>query len=69
MAALVTSRITQPFEGASLRVFCLEKRVRYQLVGEDAPNILMDPLALMLTPLSITKVEYQLWRNSIPYAA
>ena len=60
--AFVTSKITQPFEGASLRVFYLAERVRCQLVGEDAPHILMDPLVFMLAP------KYQLWRNGISYA-
>lgn len=38
------------------------------MVDEDAPQILMDPSAFMLALLSMTDIEYQLWRNGIPYA-
>ena len=38
------------------------------MVGEDAPQIPMDPLMFMLAPLSMTEAEYQLWRNGISYA-
>ena len=69
MATLVTFGITQPFKDASLRVFCLAKKVRCQLVGEDAPQILMDPSAFMLASVSMSEAKYQLWRNDIPYAA
>ena len=69
VAVLVTSGITQPFKDASLRVFCLAKKVRCQLVGEDAPQILMDPSAFMLASVSMSEAKYQLWRNDIPYAA
>ena len=34
--AIVISRITQPFEGASLKVLYLAERVRLHLVGGDA---------------------------------
>ena len=37
-------------------------------MGEDAPQVLMDLPMFMLAPLSMTYAEYQLWRNSIPYA-
>ena len=66
-AAIIISRITQPFEGASLRVLYLVERVCYQLVGEDAPQVPMDPPMFMLTLMSMTDIEYQLWRNGIPY--
>ena len=36
-ATIVISKITQPFEGASLRVLYPTERVRCQLVDEDAP--------------------------------
>ena len=38
-------------------------------MGEDVPQISMDPLVFILASLSMTEVEYQLWRNGIPYAA
>ena len=65
---IITSGITQPFEGAGLRPLYLAERVCWQLVGEDALQILMDPLVFKLAPLSVTNAEYQLWRNGIPYA-
>lgn len=37
-------------------------------MGEDAPQISLDPLVFILAPFSITDVEYQLWRNDLPYA-
>ena len=61
-------RITQSLEGADLRVLYLAERVCYQLVGTDAPRVLMDPPQFMLALLSMTNDEYQLWRSSIPYA-
>ena len=67
-ATLLTSRISQPFLGASLRAFYLAERVRCQLVGEDAPQILVDPSVFMLALLSMTDAEYLLWRNGISYA-
>jgi len=66
--AIITSEVTQPFEGASLRVIYLAKKVCYQLVGKDVPWVPLDPLQFMLTLLSMIDVEYQLWRASIPYA-
>ena len=65
--AIVISRITQPFEGASLKVLYLAERVHLYLVGGDALQVLMDPLVFMLAPLSMMDAEYQLWRSSIPY--
>ena len=50
--------ITQPFEGAGLMVLYLAERVRFQLVGEDAPQVLMDLLVFMLALLSVTDAEY-----------
>ena len=65
--AIVISRITQPFEGAGLKVLYLAERVCLYLVGGDALQVLMDPLVFMLAPLSMMDAEYQLWRSSIPY--
>lgn len=39
---VVASGITQTFEGPVLRVLYLDKQVRYQLVGKDAPYVPMD---------------------------
>lgn len=41
--------------------------MHYQLVGEDAPQVPMDPLEFMLAPLSMTNVEYALWRPGVAY--
>lgn len=37
-------------------------------MGEDTPQVLMDPLVFMLSLLSMINAEYYLWRNNIPYA-
>lgn len=37
-------------------------------MGAETPQVLMDPPSFVLAPLLITDVEYQLWRNGIPYA-
>ena len=57
---IVISKINHPFEGASLRVLYLANRIRCQLLGKDAPQVLMEPLVFMLTLLSIMDVIYQL---------
>lgn len=57
-ATLITSKITQPLEGVGLRVLSLPKRVCCQLVGADAPRVLMDTLQFMLSSLSMTKADY-----------
>ena len=57
-ATLITSKITQPLEGVGLRVLSLPKRVCCQLVGVDAPRVLMDTLQFMLSSLSMTKADY-----------
>ena len=67
MAAIAVSGVTQTFEGVGLRVLYLVERERCQLVGEDVPQVPMDPPVFMLAPLSMTDVEYQLWRSGIPY--
>lgn len=36
-------------------------------MGEDVPQVPMDPPLFMLPPFSMTNAEYQLWRNDIPY--
>lgn len=59
-ATIVISRITQHFEGTGLRVLYLAERVRCQLMGGDAPQVLMDPLVFMLALLFMTDNEYQL---------
>lgn len=66
-AAIVISRISQPFEGASLRVLYLVEKVCCQLMGKDTPQVLMDLTVFMFALLSMTDVEYQLWRSGIPY--
>ena len=57
-ASLVMSEITQPFKGVGLRVLYLSERLRYQLVGEDAPQVPMDPPEFMLAPLSMAAAKY-----------
>ena len=54
-------------DGAGLRVLYPAEMVRCQLVGEDALLVPMDPPVFMLSPLSMTNAEYQLWRSGIPY--
>ena len=44
IATIITSEITQPFEGADLRVIYLAERVCYQLMGKDVLQVLLDPL-------------------------
>ena len=66
-AAIIYSRVTQPLEGAGLRVLYLAERVSCQLMGEDMPQVPMDPPLFMLAPLSAMDAKYQLWRNGIPY--
>ena len=41
--------------------------VHYQLVGEDAPQVPMDPPEFMLAPLSMTVAKYALWRHGTAY--
>ena len=55
------------FRGVGLRVLYLAEGVRCQLVGEDALQVLMDPLVFMLALHSMMDAEYQLWRSVIPY--
>ena len=45
----------------------MAKRVRCQLVGRDDPQIQMDPPEFMLTPYSMTDVEYNSWVSGVPY--
>lgn len=66
-AAIIPSRISQPLEGARLRVIYLAEKVCCQLAGEDAPQISIGPLVFMLASLSIMNAEYDLWGLSIPY--
>lgn len=66
--AIISFVASQTLEGAGLRVFYLVKRVFRQLMGAETPQVLMDPPPFVLAPLLITDVEYQLWRNGIPYA-
>ena len=37
-------------------------------MGEDTPQVPMDPSAFMLTLLSMFDAEYQLWKDGIAYA-
>jgi len=41
-------------------VLYFAERVHCQLVGEDAPQVPMDLLAIILAPLSMTNAEYAL---------
>ena len=50
-AAIIYSRVTQPLEGAGLRVLYMAERVSCQLMGEDMPQVPMDPPLFMLAPL------------------
>ena len=36
-------------------------------MGEDAPQVPMDPPTVMLAPLLMTDAKYQLWRDGIAY--
>ena len=36
-------------------------------MGRDDPQIQMDPLEFMLTPYSMTDVEYNSWVSGVPY--
>ena len=36
-------------------------------MGEDAPQVPIDPLEFILAPLSMTDAKYQLWRSGILY--
>lgn len=49
------------------RVLYLVERVCCQLVGKDALQVPMDPLEFMLALLSMTDVEYALWRPDVAY--
>ena len=65
--AIVVSNLSQPFKSGGLRVIYLVERVCYQLAREDVLRVLMDPFLFMLAPHSMTDVEYDLWRSSIPF--
>ena len=45
----------------------LPRKESVLLMGEDAPQVPMDPLEFILTPLSMTDAKYQLWRSGILY--
>ena len=68
VATLVTSGITHPFKGASLKALYLVEKVSCQLVDANAPQVSMDPSKFMLAPLSMTDDEYDMWRQGIPFA-
>ena len=38
-----------------------------QLVGENVPQVPMDPLVLMLAPCSMMDAKYDLWRPGVPF--
>ena len=67
-ATIISSETSQFSEGVGLRVLYLAKRVSCQLVGEDAPQVPMDPSAFMLAPFLMNDANYQLWRDGIAYA-
>ena len=67
-ATIISSETSQFLEGVGLRVLFLAKRVSCQLVGEDAPQVPMDPSAFMLAPFLMNDANYQLWRDGIAYA-
>jgi len=60
LAALITLEITRSFEEESLGALYLAKRVRFQLVGRDDPQILMDPPEFMLASHCTTNVKFHL---------
>ena len=64
--AFITFDITQPFKGVDLRVIYLAKKVCYQLMGEDGPQVSLDPPQFMLAPLFMSNAKYHLWRGLIP---
>ena len=57
-AAIISSRVTQPLEGDGLKVLYLAKRVSCQLVGEDMPQVPMDPPLFMFAPFSAMDAKY-----------
>ena len=59
-ADILASNLSQPLEGSGLRVIYLVERVCCQLVGEDVPQVPMNPLVFMLASHSITDAEYAL---------
>jgi len=65
--AILASSLSQPLKVYGLRVIYLVERVCYQLAREDVLRVLMDPFLFMLAPHSMTDVEYDLWRSSIPF--
>ena len=67
-AVIISFGTTQPLEGACLRVLYLAERASCQLVGEDIPQVPMDPPSFILALLSMTNVMRELWRIGIPYA-
>jgi len=58
---------SQLLEGAGLRALYLAKRISCQLVGDDTPQVPMDPPTFILSPLSMPDVEYLLWKGGIAY--
>ena len=45
----------------------LAERVCCQLAGEAGPRVPIDPLMFMLTPRSMTNMEYGLWGPNFPF--
>ena len=67
VATMVSSNLSQTFEGDGLRVIYLAERVCCQLAIEDVPRVPIDPLVFMLAPHSTMNAEYELWRPGIPF--
>jgi len=64
---MVDYSLSQTLKGGGLRVIYLVGRVCCQLVGEDAPQVHVDPLVFMLAPCSMTDTEYSQWELDIPF--
>ena len=60
VATMVSSNLSQTFEGDGLRVIYLAERVCCQLAIEDVPRVPIDPLVFMLAPHSTMNAEYEL---------
>ena len=55
---IVSSETSQLLEGAGLRVLYVAERAACKLVGENAPQVPMDPPTFMLAPLSMSDAKY-----------
>ena len=57
-ATIVASSLSQTLEGGGLRVIYLAEQVCYQLMGEDVPQVPVDPSMFMLAPHSMIDMKY-----------